>query len=230
MASPSLIPSEGIILIDKPRGITSFQVIHVLRKRTNIQRIGHAGTLDPFATGLLVVLIGRNYTKRADEFLTCDKEYLATLRLGASTDTYDCDGKVVATSELRPTLEEVEKAIASMQGTIEQVPPMYSAKKIGGRKLYEIARKGGEVERKPCLVTLDTQLLRYEYPEIDIRVACSKGTYIRSVGHEIGNMLGSYAFVSSLRRTRSGAFRIEDSVSLESVTPPGYILQSRVRG
>jgi tRNA pseudouridine55 synthase len=207
--------TQGIVLIDKPKGITSFKVIHVLRKRLHVQKIGHTGTLDPFATGLLVVLVGRNFTKRADEFVADDKEYLATLHLGKSTDTYDVDGQVVHESSIKPTLAELESIIQEFQGTIEQVPPMYSAKKVNGKKLYELARKGQEIERKPCIVHVETKLLRYEYPEVDLHITCSKGCYIRSIGHEIGEKLGSYAYLSALRRIRSGKFRIEDSVPLD---------------
>lgn len=209
-------PFEGIILIDKPKGITSFRVIHLLRKRFHVKKIGHTGTLDPFATGLLVVLVGRNFTKKADEFVQDDKEYLATLHLGAQTDTFDSEGQVQKTSDILPTLEDVERVVAEFQGTIQQLPPMFSAKKIGGKKLYELARKGIEVERRPCSIQIETKLIRYEYPEIDIHVTCSKGCYIRSVGNEIGEKLGCLAYVKELRRIRSGKFRIEDSVPLQT--------------
>lgn len=219
---------EGYLLVDKPVGITSFSVVHALRRKLHVKKIGHGGTLDPFATGLLVMLIGRNYTRLADTFLTDDKEYLATLHLGKATDSYDSDGKVVASSDTIPTNFEVEAAIAKFQGTIEQIPPMFSAKKIGGKRLYELARVGIEVERKPVLVTVETTLIRYEYPEIDIHVRASKGTYIRSIGHEIGVLLGSFAFLSALRRTRSGRFLIENSVALETLIQPTYDITHRL--
>ena len=216
---------EGILLVDKPAGMTSFSVVHVLRKRLGVKKIGHTGTLDPFATGLLVMLIGRNYTKRADEFLQDDKEYLATLRLGIETDSFDSDGKVVATSDIQPTLAELQKAICRFQGKIEQVPPMFSAKKINGKRLYEMARKGVVVERKSVLIELTTTLVRYEYPEVDIHIKCSKGTYIRTIGHEIGKLLGCLAYVSHLRRLRSGKFSIDKSLSLEKIKDPATDLQ-----
>jgi len=201
---------EGILLVDKPQGRTSFSLIRALRKLTGIRKIGHAGTLDPFATGVMVMLIGRDYTRLSDKLLFQDKEYLAEVNLGVSTDTYDCDGKVVARSKKVPTLEQIEKALEYFQGEIEQIPPMYSAKKVGGKKLYELARKGEEIERKPAIVRVSTTLLTYNYPYLSIKVACSKGTYIRSIAHELGNRLGCGAHLSQLERTRSGQFFIKD--------------------
>ena len=208
---------EGILLIDKPPGMTSFSVVAALRRRLGVKKIGHSGTLDPFATGLLVMLVGRNFTKLADSFISDDKEYKAILHLGVATDSYDSDGEIVANSDKRPSLEEVQEVISHFQGKIEQVPPMFSAKKIGGKRLYEMARKGLEVERKPCHVEVTTTLLRYKYPELEIHVTCSKGTYIRSIGHEIGTRLGSYAYLKALRRLRSGNFRLEESVPLQEL-------------
>jgi tRNA pseudouridine55 synthase len=201
---------EGLLLVDKPQGRTSFSLIRALRKLTGIRKIGHAGTLDPFATGVMVMLIGRDYTRLSDKLLLQDKEYLAEVSLGVSTDTYDCDGKVVARSKKIPSPEQIEKALRYFQGQIEQVPPMFSAKKVGGKKLYELARKGEEIERAPAIVHVDTTLLTYEYPHLSIRIACSKGTYIRSIAHELGQRLGCGAHLSQLKRTRSGRFLIED--------------------
>lgn len=201
---------EGILLVDKPQGRTSFSLIRSLRRLTGIRKIGHAGTLDPFATGVMVMLIGREYTRLSEKLLLQDKEYLAEVSLGVSTDTYDCDGKVVARSKKKPSLGQVEKAIEYFQGEIEQIPPMYSAKKIGGKKLYELARKGEEVDRTPAIVKVNTSLLTYNYPYLSIRIACSKGTYIRSIAHELGQRLGCGAHLSQLKRTRSGCFSIEE--------------------
>lgn len=212
--------TEGYLLIDKPAGMTSFSVVAALRRCLKVQKIGHGGTLDPFATGLLVMLVGRPYTRLADTFLGDDKEYMATLRLGAETDSYDIDGTITATSDKIPTLAEIEKALTCFQGTIEQVPPMFSAKKVDGKRLYKLARAGIEIERKACTVTLETRLTRYEYPEIDLHVRCSKGTYIRSIGHELGRMLGCFAYVSALRRVRSGRFHIKNSVALQTLQDP----------
>lgn len=200
---------EGILLVDKPQGRTSFSLIRSLRKLTGIRKIGHAGTLDPFATGVMVMLIGREYTRLSDSLLLQDKEYVAEVNLGVSTDTYDCDGKVVARSKKVPTLRQIENALEYFQGEIEQIPPMYSAKKVKGKKLYELARQGEVIERQPAIVRLQTTLLSYEYPYLSLKVSCSKGTYIRSIAHELGQRLGCGAHLSQLKRTRSGQFTID---------------------
>lgn len=203
---------EGILLVDKPQGKTSFSLIRALRKLTGIKKIGHAGTLDPFATGVMVVLIGRDYTRLSDKLLFQDKEYLAEVCFGVTTDTYDCDGKVVARSKKIPSNSEIEEAISSFQGEIDQIPPMYSAKKVGGKKLYELARQGEEIERAPAKVHVQTTFLSYEYPHLRLRVSCSKGTYIRSIAHEMGQLLGCGAHLSQLQRTRSGLFCLEECI------------------
>lgn len=212
--------NEGILLVDKPVGITSFRLVAQLRRLTGVRKIGHAGTLDPFATGLMVMLIGRTYTRLSDTFLTCDKEYLATLHLGIATDSFDCTGEITATSPHCPTQSEVNRAIALFQGEIEQLPPMFSAKKVGGRKLYELARKGECIERSPIRVRTQIEILSFCYPEIVVRVACSKGTYIRTLGHDIGQALGCGAHLTQLRRLRSGEFSIEGSLNGEQLTRP----------
>ena len=184
----------------------------VLRKKTGVQKIGHAGTLDPFATGLMILLIGKEFTRLSDTFLTSDKEYETTLTLGISTDSYDSDGQVTATSTHIPTLSEIETALLQFQGTIQQIPPMFSAKKIKGQPLYKLARKGIEIPRAPSEVTLTTTLLSYNYPHLSLHVTCSKGTYIRSIAHDLGTLLTCGAHLSELRRTRSGTFHISDSI------------------
>lgn len=201
---------EGLLLVDKPQGRTSFSLIKQLRKITGIQKIGHAGTLDPFATGVMVILLGRTYTRLSDQLLLKDKEYLAEVNLGVSTDTFDCDGKVVGSSKKKISIQQVEQVLAYFQGDIDQVPPMYSAKKINGKKLYTLARAGVEVERPRAKVHVATTLLSYNYPLLSLRLACSKGTYIRSIAHEIGQKLKCGAHLSQLRRIRSGCFTIED--------------------
>ncbi len=220
---------EGILLVDKPQGCTSFSLIRSLRKLTGIRKIGHAGTLDPFATGVMVILIGRAYTRLSDKLLFQDKEYLAEMNLGISTDTYDCDGKVVARSKKIPSLEQVMNAISHFQGEIDQVPPMYSAKKVGGKKLYELARKGEEIERTPAKVLVETTLLSYDYPYLSIRVSCSKGTYIRSLAHEMGNMLGCGAHLSQLKRVRSGIFTIDKCLDGKCLEEPGFDITTYLR-
>lgn len=212
--------TEGILLVNKPAGVTSFSLVGALRRKLGIQKIGHAGTLDPFATGLMVMLIGRSYTSKSDQFLESDKEYLAEIHLGITTDTYDCHGKTIETSGIVPTLYEIEKAIQNFQGTIDQIPPMFSAKKVNGKKLYELARKGKEIERKPVQVNLQTNILEYQYPFLRVRISCSKGTYIRSIAFDIGNLLGSGAHVSKLERVRSGQFHLDNAVDGSKLNSP----------
>ncbi len=203
---------EGLLLVNKPEGRTSFSLIRSLRKLTGIKKIGHAGTLDPFATGVMVILLGRQYTRYSDKLLLQDKEYVGLVSLGVSTDTYDCDGKIVASSKKVPTLQEIEEVVAKFQGEIEQIPPMYSAKKVQGKKLYELARKGTIIERAPAKVQLSTEIVSYDYPNLQLKIACSKGTYIRSIAHEIGQLLGCGAHLSKLNRTRSGHFCLEKCI------------------
>ncbi|MBP7074960.1 MAG: tRNA pseudouridine(55) synthase TruB [Rhabdochlamydiaceae bacterium] len=204
--------SKGVLLVDKPRGKTSFSLVTALRKKTGIQKIGHAGTLDPFATGLMILLIGKEFTRLSDTYLTTEKEYETTAILGISTDSYDCDGQTISTSSYIPTLAEVEKALLNFQGQVEQTPPMFSAKKIQGKPLYKLARKGIEIPRAPVLVTLKTTLLSYTYPTLKLHIVCSKGTYIRSIAHDLGALLTCGAHLSELRRLRCGSYHISESI------------------
>ena len=213
---------EGILLVDKERGRTAFYLVKVLRKITGIKKIGHAGILDPFATGVMVMLIGRPYTKASDRFLNNDKEYAATLKLGSATDTFDCDGQIIQESDYLPTLDEIERVIGTFQGTTKQTPPMFSAKKINGQKLYTLARKGIEVERKPVQVRMHIEIEDYTYPELKIHATCSKGTYIRTLAHDIGLKLTCYAHLSALKRTRSGAFELKDCIDAKSLSQPSF--------
>lgn len=213
---------NGILLVDKTKGSTAFRLVALLRRLTKVEKIGHSGTLDPFATGLMVMLIGRDFTKRSDEFLTADKEYEAVLHLGVATDTYDLEGAITAKSDLIPSLRDIETVIESFQGDIQQVPPMYSAKKVKGQKLYDLARKGITIERKAAQVHVEIKILSYEYPELKIHVHCSKGTYIRSLAHDIGNTLGTGAHLSSLIRLRSGTFHIIDAIPQILLQKPDF--------
>lgn len=216
------LPAEGILLIDKPRGKTSFSLVGILRKRLGVRKIGHAGTLDPFATGVMVLLIGKRFTRLSDYFLCHHKEYIAEVRLGIATDTHDCEGKVLSESSIIPTAEQVAEALKSFQGEIMQIPPMFSAKKQGGKKLYELARKGKEVERPPVAVKVDTTLLSYEYPYISLHVKCSKGTYIRAIARDLGDQLGCGGHLTTLQRTRSGAFDIKDCLDGSLLWSPDF--------
>lgn len=212
----------GILLVDKPQGRTSFSVIRALRKLVDIKKIGHAGTLDPFATGVLVILVGQEYTRLSDQLLLQDKEYLAEISLGVSTDTYDCDGRVVARSKKELSLAEVEEALTYFQGEIEQIPPMYSAKKVGGKKLYTLARQGKVVERLPAKVTVETTFLSYHYPLLSVRIRSSKGTYIRSIADELGKRLGCGAHLSQLKRVRSGPFTLDQCLDGTQLYQPDF--------
>lgn len=215
---------EGLFLVDKPQGKTSFSLIRQVRRLTGVKKVGHAGTLDPFATGVMVLLIGRPYTRLSDKLLTEDKEYLATLHLGVRTDTFDCDGKVMASSKKVPSLEEIEHALSHFQGEIQQTPPMFSAKKVKGKKLYELARAGIEIPREPMSVSVKTTLIEYSYPRLFLEIACSKGTYIRSIADELGTRLGCGAHLSGLRRTRSGQYRIEECLDGVRLEEPAFDL------
>lgn len=226
--NPNPLSNEGILLVDKPKGVTSFKIVQILRRLLGVKKIGHAGTLDPFATGLLVMLVGRSYTRLSDSFLCEDKEYIAEAYLGVSTDTYDVEGKISGKSSLIPSLEDIEQALQLFQGEIEQTPPMYSAKKQGGKKLYELARKGIEVERKPVKVRLHTYLIRYEYPYLELRIVCSKGTYIRSLAHDLGIELKCGAHLTNLRRIRSGHFHLRDSLGETELNSPCFNFRDRL--
>ena len=204
----------GILLIDKEPDWTSHDVIAKLRGVLKERRMGHAGTLDPMATGLLVVLCGR--ATRAATFAEADeKEYVAALRLGISTDTQDITGRVLSESALRPTAAEVAAVLPRFTGEIMQLPPMYSAIKIKGQKLYDIARRGGDVEREPRPITIHAlELMGEESGDYLLRVRCSKGTYIRTLCHDIGAALGCGGTMASLRRVRCGVFSVSEACTV----------------
>lgn len=201
---------EGILLVNKPRGKTSFSLVGMLRRHLNVKKIGHAGTLDPFATGVMVMLIGKKFTALSNTFLNDDKEYIAEVKFGVSTDSFDCDGTITATSDKIPTEEAIVAALTHFQGAVSQIPPMFSAKKQNGKKLYELARKGETVDRPPVIVEITTTLLKYEAPFLTLHVKCSKGTYIRAIANDLGNFLGCGAHLTNLQRTRSGHFSLHD--------------------
>ena len=209
---------NGIIVIDKEQGWTSMDVCAKLRGIFQEKRIGHAGTLDPMATGVLPVFVGR--ATRAVEFAgEGEKEYVAGLRLGLVTNTQDTSGETLEEHPVSVTQEALEQVLEQFRGEIEQVPPMYSAIKINGKKLYELARKGREVERPARKVTIHSLTLESREGEADftIRVRCSKGTYVRTLCHDIGQALGCGGCMSSLRRTMAAGFTLEDAVKLDEV-------------
>ena len=209
---------NGILIIDKPEGWTSMDVCAKLRGPFHERRVGHGGTLDPMATGVLPVFLGR--ATRAVAFSTdSEKEYVAGLQLGVITNTQDTTGETLETRPVSVTREQLEAALAPFRGDILQVPPMYSAIKIGGKKLYELARKGKEVERPPRPVTIHAlEIVEQTGSETwTLRVRCSKGTYVRTLCHDIGLALGCGGAMSSLRRTMAGGFTLDDAVTLEGV-------------
>lgn len=209
---------DGILIVDKPKGMTSHDVVNIARKVFDTKRVGHAGTLDPIATGVLIILVGIA-TKKSETLLNDDKSYTATLRLGFATDTGDASGKVTKTclSEgLKP--KAVEDAVMSFVGEIEQVPPMYSAVKFRGKALYKWARKGVEVPRKSRKVNIKKiHIKEIAIPDVMFEVTCSKGTYIRQLCADIGDKLGSCGHMAELRRTRSGQYDISHAVTVEKL-------------
>ena len=219
---------SGILIIDKPQGWTSMDVCAKLRGLFHERRVGHAGTLDPMATGVLPVFLGR--ATRAVEYAAGgDKEYVAGLRLGLVTDTQDITGTVLETRPASVARGELEEALACFRGEIQQIPPMYSAVKVNGKKLYELARKGREVERRPRPVTIRAlEAERQDGPaDYVLRVRCSKGTYVRTLCHDIGQALGCGGCMSSLRRTMAAGYTEADAVELEQVLAaedPGALL------
>lgn len=207
----------GVILIDKHEGVTSYRIIQILRKMFNTKKVGHTGTLDPLATGVLPVLLGRA-VKLADFLLSEDKEYEAVIRLGIETDTEDVTGEVLRETDIIPCEKDVLAAASSFIGDYEQVPPMYSALKVGGRKLVDIAREGGEVERQARTVNIKKlECEKLSERDYRLKVSCSKGTYIRTLAADIGKALGCGAAMASLRRTRAGDFDISDAYTIEDL-------------
>ncbi len=208
---------SGVLVVDKPIGMTSHDVVQVIRKGSNIRRAGHTGTLDPRASGVLVVLIGP--AVRLSEYVSAsDKRYQAVIMMGTTTDTYDADGKTTSSSPVDVTEEQFETELQKFVGQIEQVPPPYSAVKIQGRKAYELARKGEEVELEPRTINVySLELLEWAPPEVVLDVYCSSGTYVRSLVNDLGERLGCGATLTGLRRTKSGRFTLRDAVPLRKL-------------
>lgn len=209
---------RAVLLVDKPPGWSSFDVIRRLRRLLTVRKIGHAGTLDPMATGLLICLVGRA-TKLQDTFMGLGKTYTGTLRLGEITPSYDAETDVVERQAWQHlTDDDLDAARQAFLGQIEQRPPMYSAVKVGGERLYKKARRGETIERPPRTVTLEEfSILRRDGADVDFRVRCSKGTYIRSLAHDFGATLGVGAHLTALRRTAIGPHRVEDAWTLDAL-------------
>jgi len=210
---------EGIIIVNKPQGMTSFDVVKYIRHKFKIKRVGHSGTLDPLATGILIILLGR-YTKLFTQFSSFDKAYEATLELGVKTTTGDSLGEVIYKNNnySHITKSQIEDIFKEFTGEISQIPPMFSALKYHGKKLYELARKGIDVPRPSRKVKLyDLQIRRFYLPYVDFYVLCSKGTYIRSLVQDIGERLGCGASITRIVRIGLGPFKLKDAVNLERV-------------
>lgn len=210
--------SEGILLVDKPATWTSFDVVNFVRARFNIPKVGHCGTLDPAATGLLVLVLGK-FTRISGALSGVDKVYEATLKLGIETDTEDMDGNVICQRDYSfVTPEALQQTVESFLGKSMQMPPMVSALKKDGKKLYELARAGVEVEREARPIEVyDIKVNRIELPECDFTVHCSKGTYVRTIAADVGKKLGCGAALSALRRTRAGKFDLADALSIDTL-------------
>jgi tRNA pseudouridine55 synthase len=215
---PQLSPFDGVLLIDKPAGMTSHDVVDRVRRHFGFKKVGHCGTLDPAATGLLILVLERA-TKLQDRLMSDDKAYEGTMILGISTDSQDADGEITAQKPVPPlTADDIEEVLAKFRGDIQQIPPMVSAVKHQGTPLYKLARKGKTVERKPRLIHIyDLRVLGLELPRITFRVACTKGTYVRTICSDVGDLLGCGAHLHELRRTRSGKFDVNEAHQLQAV-------------
>jgi tRNA pseudouridine55 synthase len=214
----SVTEIDGVLLVDKARGMTSHDVVAIARRALGTKKVGHCGTLDPLATGLLLITIGRG-TKIQDLLMSEDKEYVGTIRLGEVTDSQDADGQVIETNPVPAfTREQIQGAFDKFRGDFYQTPPMVSAIKKNGVPLYKLARQGKQIEREPRFVRVYTQEIRdVRLPEIDFLVVCSKGFYVRTYAHDIGRELGCGGHLSALRRTKSGRFSVNHAVSVENL-------------
>jgi len=210
---------SGFILIDKEPGITSHDVVDKLREITKIKKIGHAGTLDPIATGLLILGVGKKATKKLSKLQKLDKEYVARIKLGAISDTFDKEGRIKEVKvEKIPTQKEIKKILKTFIGKINQTPPSFSAKKIKGKKACDLARKGIKIKLKPIETKIyKIEVLKYDWPYLEIKVHCSSGTYIRCLANDIGKKLNCGGYIEQLRRTKIGNFKVERAKKLEDL-------------
>ncbi|MCM8801040.1 MAG: tRNA pseudouridine(55) synthase TruB [Candidatus Omnitrophica bacterium] len=220
-----MVSKEGIFIINKPKGMSSFAVVRFIRKQLGVKKIGHAGTLDPFASGVLIVLVGR-YTKLFSQFLDYDKQYYACLCLGKKTTTADPTGKVIQNKDYSfITEEEVRRVLNSFKGELLQLPPMTSALKYKGKPLYLLSRKGIEIPRRKRKVNIkEIELIDFNLPQIRFKVTCSSGTYIRTLGEEIAERLGTVGFLEELERQAVGPYSLKEAITLEEVSPNKLIL------
>ncbi len=226
----SVTDIDGVLLVDKARDMTSHDVVAITRRVLNTKKVGHCGTLDPLATGLLIITIGRG-TKIQDLLMSEDKEYIGTMKLGEVTDSQDAEGEITATHPVPEfSRDQIEEVFAKFKGDFYQTPPMVSAIKKDGVPLYKLARQGKQVEREPRFVRVYAYDINdVRLPEIDFRVVCSKGFYVRTYANDIGEALGCGAHLSSLRRTKSGRFNVQGSVTVEELkTLPREELMGRI--
>lgn len=209
---------DGVLVVNKSQGMTSHDVVDIIRRRFNLKKVGHAGTLDPMATGVLVMLIG-GYTKLSGQFMSEEKEYEGSLILGASSDTLDAWGKITSSGKSTYfTDDEITAAFKTFLGESEQLPPMYSSVKVNGQKLYELARKGLTVAVQPRKISIkNIEVTKISLPEVSFKITCSKGTYVRSLCADIGGYLGCSAHMTRLNRTRSGKFILVNAIKVEEL-------------
>lgn len=206
---------NDILLIDKPSGITSFDVIRKLRRQLGIKKMGHAGTLDPLATGLLIIATGKA-TKEINSYMNLDKEYEGLVEFGKTSNTYDADGILTERPLKNISREEFEKILTQFTGEIKQMPPIFSAKKINGQRAYDLARKGLEVKLEARLVKINRiEIIEWNWPLVRLRISCGKGTYIRSLAHDIGETIGCGGYIKELRRTAIGEFKVENANKID---------------
>lgn len=219
----------GFLLVDKPAGITSHDVVDRVRRITGERTVGHAGTLDPFATGLLIIAVGRAATKHLQSYVGLDKEYEAEICIGRSSTTLDPEGTIEEASKVTVTPEQLTNAAKQMTGELLQIPPMHAAIKVQGKKLYELARKGIEIERAPRPVTIHEFAVHAPtglntWPiTLHARIVCSSGTYIRAIARDLGETLGTQGYLTALRRTKIGNFTVDEAKKLEELSPENWI-------
>jgi len=217
------VPS-GFIIIDKQSGPSSHNIVNKLRGITGIKKIGHAGTLDPFASGVLLVAIGRKATREINKYVKLDKRYVADLFLGATSTTHDPEGEITSVKNTqKASLEDVKNIVKKFIGEQEQIPPMFSAKKVGGKRLYQLARAGKTIERQACNINIKSiEILSYEWPKLVLDIHCSSGTYIRTLASDIGRELEAGAYLTGLRRTAIDKFLIKDAILINELNEENW--------
>lgn len=208
---------DGIFAVNKPKGVTSHDVVNIVRKKTGVKRVGHGGTLDPMATGVLVIAVGRENTKLLDTYVKGEKEYIAQIFLGATSDTYDAEGIIKnANKNIKPELGKIRDLIKLFIGNIDQVPPIFSSVKINGKPAHRRVRKGEKIELKSRKVIVKSiDILDYHYPILKLKIVTGPGVYIRSIAHDLGGKLGTGGYLTSLTRTRVGQFELENALALD---------------